>query len=366
MKITFVSHYYAFHYWGAGGTESFVRRLAHGFKEEGDEVSLLFYGARVSGLPQPRQRGIRLHYFDKFAELLSFIETGDFGHVITVYIRREDRLRYAFLRQTLRKRIQFHVLHLGWHPKPWGRILRLFEICLAPYNGFVFTISPRLNREASRGTNRVIQIWPSVPDNYFLSPQVKSTKNGLQVCFIGRLDPGKGIYEALDILRFFQQHFGATCLIYGLYSENSPDTMTLHQRLQDTPEVTYIAMKREAYSEDIEDKMRQVLHQTDILVLPYRTLSSSIDTPLLLLEGMASLCAIITTDQSHIPEVYGHSPFLINGGLENWKHQLQDMSTQELMRLIQTERNRLWQQNQKFDFGASSVVRSVRDALVNG
>jgi glycosyltransferase involved in cell wall biosynthesis len=363
MKIAIVSYYNAFDYWGIGGTESLTRRLAHGFVEEGDRVDFLFYGWQGPQLPQPSHPCIMLYYFNKFTELLDFIKTSDFDHLITGYIRREDRLRYTLFRRAFRKKIHFHMLHLGWHPKAWGRILRLFEICLAPYNGFIFTVSPRLYKEALRCTKRVIQVWPPVPDNYFLSPEVKATKNGLQVCFIGRLDPGKGFYEALDILRYFQQYFGATCLIYGLYSENVSDTMTLHQRLLDTPEVTYIPMKREAYSEGIEDRMREVLRQTDILVLPYRTLSSSIDTPLLILEGMASLCGIVNPGQEHILEIYGESPFLLTGNLEVWKTQLQNMN---LSKLIQKERTRLWLRNQKLNFRSSSVVRSMRKVLMNG
>jgi glycosyltransferase involved in cell wall biosynthesis len=122
-------------------------------------------------------------------------------------------------------------------------------------------------------------------------------------------------------------------------------------------------MKREAYSEDIDDRMRQILHQTDILVLPYRTLSSSIDTPLLLLEGMASLCAIVTRDQNHIREVYGDSLFLLKQNLANWKWQLQN---QNMELILKKERDRLWRQNQLLSFRSSSVAHTLREALLDG
>ena len=363
MKIAFVSHYCAFHYRGIGGTESFARRLAHGLAQNDDQVSFLVYGWMGSPPPQPSLPGIRLYYFDKFVELLDFIQTMDFDHIITVYIRRKDRLRYALFRHAFRKKTKFHIVHLGWHPKGWGRILRLFELRLAPYNGFIFTVSPRLYREALRCTNRVVHLWPPVPDHYFVSPEAKAPNTTLNVSFIGRLDSGKGIYEALDIFAFFRERFGATCHVYGLYSEGLPESRILHQRLQTMPEVIYIPVEREAYSENVEERIRQRLLQTDLLVLPYRVLHSSIDTPLLILEGMASLCAIVTPAHNHIRELYGNSPFLVDQNLNDWKQGFQD---QNIEKILQMERQRLWFRNQQLDFHSSSIVRLFRQVLKDG
>jgi len=55
------------------------------------------------------------------------------------------------------------------------------------------------------------------------------------------------------------------------------------------------------------------LRDTDILVLPYRSMAGTIDPPLLLLEAMAAGCACLTCPVGNVPEIYGESPFIIRG-----------------------------------------------------
>ena len=61
-----------------------------------------------------------------------------------------------------------------------------------------------------------------------------------------------------------------------------------------------------------ERKIVQLLHDTDILLLPYKSMIGTIDPPLLLLEAMAAGCVCMTTNTGNVVTVYGDSEFVLD------------------------------------------------------
>jgi glycosyltransferase involved in cell wall biosynthesis len=92
---------------------------------------------------------------------------------------------------------------------------------------------------------------------------------------------------------------------------HDPIPLAIGERLRRLPRVRYERREHDGWSPVLEQELANELAGSDFLLLPYRRLSSSIDAPLLLLEGMASLCCVVTRPLGDIPRLYGNSPFLI-------------------------------------------------------
>ena len=108
----------------------------------------------------------------------------------------------------------------------------------------------------------------------------------------------------------------------------------------------------------MEEALKAGLRKTDILVLPYKGgLQSTIDMPMLLLEGMASLCAVITRPYGDIPSIYGESDFLLtgNGNLAEVADLFNGISLK-----LDKERRRLFEQNRRLNFEATNTAQRFK------
>ena len=107
---------------------------------------------------------------------------------------------------------------------------------------------------------------------------------------------------------------GIDVAIYGYYSKKADisHSMCVYRWLLAQSEIDFHDIDQKEYTQENEQNLREILKNTDILILPYTKIESSIDIPLLLLEGMASLCAVVTRKLGDIPRIYGESRFLVD------------------------------------------------------
>jgi len=96
---------------------------------------------------------------------------------------------------------------------------------------------------------------------------------------------------------------------YAFKGEPSADAM--EKRVMAVPGVSYVRRDHDGWSPAVESELAAELAGTDFLLLPYRDASCSIDVPLLLLEGMASGCCILSRPVGEVPAIYGASPFVV-------------------------------------------------------
>jgi glycosyltransferase involved in cell wall biosynthesis len=171
---------------------------------------------------------------------------------------------------------------------------------------------------------------------------------------MGRLDEAKGIGEATDIFRRLADRPDVECSLHGYYWPGDGRSRALHAELLTEKGFRYVGREWGGWTPQVEHDVAETLRETDVLLLPYRTLSTTIDMPLLLLEGMASLCAVVTRRVGDIPEVYGESPFLVPAG-EYVGGALRLIA--RAPDLLQAERRRLAIQNQRWDFRTATVAR---------
>jgi len=362
MKIAFFGLKEALDYFQIGGTESFVRRLSVELIRNGIGVDYVLYGGREN--MELKYSEINLNYFKTFKDALNLIEDRKYNHVVTIYLLPKDRLEYALFRRSNAQLALFHFVYFNWSDSLIKRALYFNEARLFPYNGKLFYISKRQYDYVKRWAKNAVYLLPPVPDEYFLEPEEKPVDDKIKITFLGRIDPGKGINEVIEIFKSLKDDRRFECSIYGIHIPEHKESFKIHNWLKNEKDIKYIEVDRQKYSPEVEEFVINVLRETDILLQPYQRLSSTIDTPLLLLEAMASLCAVITKPFGNIPEIYGKSSFLISP--ENFVvdtiNLLKSISLNDLIE----ERKRIYTQNLILNFKSTNIAEKFIESLKGG
>jgi glycosyltransferase involved in cell wall biosynthesis len=357
MKIAFFGLFSSLDYFKIGGVESISRRLATGLLRKGHQTDFVSYGAPATEKPAVGG-GIGLFSFREFTGALQFLYRG-YDHIITLYLSPRDRFRYLFFRRANRSRLKFHKIYSGWPDSLIKRKGAFLDARLYPYNGRLFCVSPRQYHYVSRWSDKGVLLLPPVWESYFLKPEAKPRHDKLRLTYIGRTEPGKGIEDVIYLYNQLKDQPQIDIEIHGFHHKDTAG-VKFHEWLSRQDGLRYVYTPFESYSPAVDDNLRRILQATDILVLPYRKLSSTIDAPVLLLEGMAALCAVMTKPLGDIPNLYGPSPFILQGPEEmaNMAKKVTDSPG-----LLEAERRRIFQRNAELDFASERVTTRVLRAL---
>lgn len=324
-----------------------IRRLSEEISRQYPiTVDLILYGTE----PKIFKHSEKIHsrYYTDLQKALSGI--GDYDHVIFVYLPITDIWACRQHCRNLYSRTRFHNLFQVWPESILKRELLLRVNFLMPVNGQNIAVSPRLSDTILKRRGNCCLLYPPVPRDYFITPDKKRTTDKVRVTFIGRIDIGKGILDTLELFDRLSKNENIELKLYGIHWESDPIAVDIHNTLLRQNKFFYQPVNFSEYSKDIDNMVRSALSETDIFIQPYRQLSSTIDSPLLVLEAMASLCAVITKPFGNIPLIYGDSPCLYEG----------DDYIPKMTELILTsdtwlekERQRIYHQNTllKFDIG---------------
>jgi len=361
MRIAFFGWHRAFGFNRIGGADSFVRRLSTQLIRLGDSVDYVHYGSPKTEIIHT-DIGVSVRCFQNLNDALKALKS-DYNHVITYSVLARDRISFGRFRRSAGTRVMFHKIQSGWSDSRLKRRLSFADARIFPYNGWIFAVSPRLRREMSRWARRTTLLLPPVPRDYFLTPDEKPHSDKIRVTFLGRLDSGKGIREVISIFRSLKEQPDIETKICGFTYPSMPETFAIHRLLSKQSEIQYEHIHHDDYKPEVEQRVRQTLKDTDILLLPYRRLSSTMDTPMLLLEGMASLCAAMTKRFGDIPETYGESKFLLpdEDSLGYARRIIVNARS-----LLQEERRRILERVASLKFDAESVARRLRRYLEQG
>lgn len=362
MRIAFWGWKNSFDYFHIGGTESFVRRLTSGLNDNHVEVDYIMY-ASEQRKDVVINDWLKLKYFVKFEDALEALKY-EYDHVATIYLFPLDRLKFARFRKKNESKIKFHFVYTGWPDSSIKRWLLFLEARLFPYNGQLFCISKRQYQHLIQSSKKVTYLIPPVPEDFFVTPKDKPTQEKIRITFLGRIDPGKGIEDVIKAFERLSTDNRYECSIYGIHLSENKISVAIHNQLKAQKSINYIEVDRLAYSSEVENMVRDILRATDIFVQPYKRLSSTIDTPLLLLEAMANLCIVVTRPFGNIPEIYGQSRFFVKDDDFAWQFikKVNDLSIDD----ITAERQRVYQQIRCLDFGASAVAKNFIEAICNG
>ncbi len=363
MRIAFFGLQSAFDYHHIGGSESLTRRLAKQLTQDNDVEAVdyvLFHAPCTDDrvvLPK-----VHVRYFSTYSDAAKALLEG-YDHVVSLHLSRAERIAYAAFRARYGHRLMFHAFRTTWPRSLAKRLLMFADLQLVPLNGCAFAISPRLYALMKRWARRPFLMLPVVPDDWFLTAANKPIHSPLRVTFIGRIDPGKGAREVAELCHRLKYNTSVACRVYGYhFGYQSEEEKKIYRRLKELPAGMFIESNYTSCSPQLDNMIQEVLSETDILLLPYRDVSSTTDMPLLFMEGMASLCALILPPSAaDLPLVYGPSKFYIRG--EDWvESMLEIISSAGTM--LDEERRRSEARNAQLNFGVAASAQAFKRALL--
>jgi len=252
-----------------------------------------------------------------------------------------------------------------FNPSALKRMLGSADLRIVPLNGALFVISPRLYNMVKQWAQRPFLMLPPAPDDWFLRAADKTTHSPLRISFIGRIDPGKGAKEAVDLFYRIKDNNKLSCRFYGYTFEQgriSKAEEELYRRLKALPAGTFVESCYTTYMPEVDQEIKKAMAETDILLLPYRAVSSTADMPLVFMEGMASLCTLVIPQvAADLPEVYGPSKFYIQ------KEELVDEMDHIITSagsILEEERRRSEERNALLNFGLAATATLFKRALL--
>lgn len=358
MKIAFFGHQKFLDYFQIGGFESFVRRLATFLSNNGCLVDYVMYGCHDEK-EIAINSNLFLKYFTSFENALRVLEK-PYDHVFPIKIDLSKRLQYIRFLAKNNLPTRFHYFALVW-PKLVKRSLILLETSLFSKNGKIFCISPRLYDLFKRFFKKTVFIWPPVPEVYYVRPDEKPKNNPMKITYLGNLTTDKYVEEVFELFLRQKMRDNYEFSVYGTFDPLNEKSESIHKKLLKQKEIRYLHLDRESYSSDIEQLVIRVLKETDVLFQPYRTLINTLDTPLLVLEAMASLCVVVTTRIGNVEDIYGESPFILSR--ENFFDEAMAVLERLNYQMILTERERLWKRNKMLLFDLENVGRRFTETL---
>lgn len=354
MKIAFLGLKQAFDYFQIGGTETFVRRFATQILHQGIHVDYILYGNKRNKELTPMS-GLNLRYFKLFQDALDVVEE-QYDHILTIYLLPRHRVKYALFRRKNDNSLPFHFIYFGWPCSLIRRKLYFSEARVFPYNGKLFCISKRQYEYLTTWAKNVTYLLPPVFENCFLNPKDKPINNKIKLTYLGRIDLDKGIKEVITVFNALKNCDKFECCICAIPQPAEKRSLQINNWLRKQEDIKYIEIDKEKYTIEVERIANNILRQTDILLLPYKRLSSTIDTPVTLLEAMASMCVVITKPLGNIQDIYGESKFIVpdNDFLSRVMALLETVSIKEITR----ERQRIHEQNLKLNLKRQNLTDS--------
>ncbi len=318
QRIAFFTSVNQINFNHVGGLDSLARRLAIPLAESGDMIYYVHYGAAKSECVEEAPR-VHQVYCKTFEEACEFLAS-HCDDVVSFYLMPKDRLTYARFRRSQGNNVRFHHYYSVWNESRLKRELLFAEARLFPFNGCLFSVSPRFDKLVSTWSNKSVLLLPAVSESFYRNIKDKNDDGVLRITYAGRIDPGKGTREAVDVMERLASRSDIKAKVSGYAWSHRRATLQMHEEIKENKNIIYETVEHTKWEPEVDAGIAQLLRETDVLLLPYQKLSSTMDMPLLLLEGMASLCAIITPQFGDLHDVYGaDSPWNLIGPWETDK-----------------------------------------------
>lgn len=310
QTIVFLGDVTGFGYARVGGAESCIRRLSRALVTAGHRVNYLLFGDRENRVCE-MEPGLTVRRFIHLRDALAALKENQWDHVVEVLVRPAQQVAWAGCRRRLQKRMTFHKMFFGGYGRGIGaRCHRLLDRAV-PHNGKYFVFNEDTHETIETTQGKAVLLPPPIPDAYYLQPHEKTDHGKINIAFVGRLDPEKGIHEVISLFERLAQDPQVRTTIYGYTWKHLPVSQQVERYLLNQKTINYVSRPHTASEAPSDTHLRAVLRHTDIMVLPYQAFRRTLDPPLLLLEAMASLCLTITRPVGSVARFVSDPEYLI-------------------------------------------------------
>lgn len=309
MKLAFFGSEGSFNFHKIGGVDAFVRRLSMHLSAEGHEIHLITYGAEKE-TSEIVSKGITIIKRKIFDAALDFMVKQEIKKIFICYLHRPDRKRIKAFKQN-NPSVDISLLLTVFHNSVLKRNAAYLEAAMNKSYKNIYGISERITASVKNFSKRATLLLPPVDDAFFCKPQ-KRESGKFRISYMGRLDKGKGADIVIDF--FKNNNFDKSQFEFYIYSypwKNDKESMAMHNFLLGQNEITYIESKVKTYSASVDVELRKIIDDSDVFLLPYRTLSSTIDSPLVPLEILSRSKTFISTNQGIMSDLIGDKNLML-------------------------------------------------------
>lgn len=284
-----------------GGIESTMRELLVFLKKENYEIQVLLIDSEIieesefvtefGKIPVKITNvfEVRKHLFKRY-DVINFLQTPFNNPFFAIYFwgykifSKSITTKFYFTYPTL-KEISF---------------LQKIKLKLLINHTFVF--SKRLENLAKDIVKDVTLLYPPVSNNYISSKAKKNTSK-TKILFVGRLCSDKGLDIILNVFKNLprEKYYLGIIGYFANENDNKNYKKELNKLSLDCLEIV---------TPVTDNKPTLPLSEYDILLLPYQDLGPTLDTPLLILEGLSSNCKIITSNIEPLNYIEGNIWFV--------------------------------------------------------
>jgi glycosyltransferase involved in cell wall biosynthesis len=165
-----------------------------------------------------------------------------------------------------------------------------------------FVFSKRMETLAKHIVENVTMLYPPVSE-FYIKSSTRTTYSKTRILYAGRLSKDKGLDVLINVYKYLPRERYELGIIG--YFTNHNDYENYFEKISNL-KLDYLKID----SHNSKNKSPLPLDQYDILLLPYQDLGPTLDTPLLILEGLSSNCKVITSNIESLNSIEGNIYFV--------------------------------------------------------
>lgn len=356
MKIAFFGNYYTFFPFRAGGIESWVRRLGRYLLDQGHEVDFILYHAPQKGPGENPGENFNI-FFDRDPQVaIQRIASGAYDVIQLQKFPSRGFRTFLKKKKTGSTLVRTHFFYKEFTP---GKklVTRFYQ----RFFNETIAISPRIKNLMENNNFQCSLLLPPVPDHFFINPEEKNTPKPI-ISYIGRIAPEKGVWEIIEVFKTLRQKMGDGVLprIIGYSIPEREDSLNLHEFLQNQKDIEYIHSPIEENSAP-ENTIAKLLKESDIVILPYRSLEKTLDLPFLFLEAIATLNIVVTTDVGDLSELSPNPQLILPIGAK--PSEMLKVIENNALNNLEGEKAKVLKKREEIEISLSQVGRKYLDLI---
>ena len=310
-SIAFFGLYGSFNFHKIGGVDALVRRLSLYLVDSGYNVVLINYNAPDNTEVKSINERLTIIERKNLNGALEYLDQHNIHKVLCTYLRLKDKVVLRKFKSRY-PRIDFSLLLTVYHDNSLKRELAYIESAWNPAFKNIYCISHRILNSVSKYTSKAKLLLPPVDDDFYLD-SVRVSYRKFRISYMGRLDQGKGADIVIDF--FKNSGLDRNKFEFYIYSypwKSDAESMAMHNYLSSQDNITYIESKVKYYSKEVDINLRKIIDDTHLFILPYRTLSSTIDTPLVPLEIISRKKLFLSTNVGTMSSLVTDKRFILD------------------------------------------------------
>ena len=286
-----------------GGTNSTFRRL---LANTGSKKVLLLDASRKSTKDVYTNCDYRhVKDFKSIWQILSNLPRD--SAIMDIYLKPSYRIFYLFFRLLNLNKHRFYKYYFSYPNSKLKRLLSFLDSLLLRYK-HVFVVSPRQQNFLKTFKIQNISILlPAVTEEYYEAR--KNLDRKYDLCWVGRLDHGKGADLVLDAFNYAMTKHNARLHILA-HATDKRNPIQIPSALLNHENCRIEIVDYDSYSPSLEKKVASVFGNSKYFLSPYRDMASTIDCPMLVQEAVVAGCIPITVKHEIIDQIFSSDPDL--------------------------------------------------------